>query len=403
MNQVTVSIAICEKHWKKNGTNRVRLRVSMGGKTRFVCTPFIVHRKEVGSNDRILNKEVRCQAEDYQRVIENKIARINPFDLQGMSLENVIEYINKDDRFHLDFLAYARQIAAGMNGTSRSTYTCAINSFQLFVQKDEMPISEVSSTLMRKWEKWLKNKYGERARTVSSYPHCIQHIHNLARLEFNNEETGDCPIKNPFLYYTPPGQGMPKRGYKDVKPAVIQQMIDMRHELTGRERLGVDVFLISFCLMGMNAPDLFECVCEEGDILHYFRAKTRGRRDDRAEMFVRMEPIVWELMRDYASTTSGVAFDFSQRYATYQILGENVNRGLKKYCKRVNIKDNITLYSARHSWASIAYNNMKVDRYTINDCLGHKSRDLRMTEPYIHRQWKPLWEANKKVLKKFRW
>ena len=91
MNQVTVSIAICEKHWKKNGTNRVRMRVSMGGKTRFVCTPFIVHRKEVGSNDRILNKDVRCQAEDYQREIENRLSRINPFDLQDMSIENVME------------------------------------------------------------------------------------------------------------------------------------------------------------------------------------------------------------------------------------------------------------------------------------------------------------------------
>ena len=182
-------------------------------------------------------------------------------------------------------------------------------------------------------------------------------------------------------------------------------MIDIRHELKGREKLGVDVFLISFALMGMNAPDLYTCQFKGEDILHYYRTKTRARRDDKAEMFVVIEKAVEPVLKEYFSKTGDTAFDFKNRYLTYILLGENVNEGLKKYSDRIGRttkEERITLYWARHSWATIAY-ACGVDKGVINDGLCHVDREMKVTDIYIKKNWKVIWDGNAKVMQQFKW
>ena len=77
-------------------------------------------------------------------------------------------------------------------------------------------------------------------------------------------------------------------------------------------------------------------------------------------------------------------FDFDERYTSYEIMGENVNAGLKQFAKRINYPKAITLYCARHSWASIAHKT-GVQRSVICDGLGHKNRENRICDIYIHR------------------
>ena len=178
-------------------------------------------------------------------------------------------------------------------------------------------------------------------------------------------------------------------------------MIKLRPTLTGREKLGVDAFLISFSLMGMNAPDLYSCTFDKKDIIHYYRTKTRGRRDDKAEMFVRMEPCVKDIFDEYTSSDSTLAFTFSQLYSSYMVFGENINEGLEQFCRRIKV-DKITMYWARHSWASIAYES-GVTKGVINDCLCHVDREMKVTDIYIKKDWSVLWKANEKVLKRFKW
>lgn len=39
----------------------------------------------------------------------------------------------------------------------------------------------------------------------------------------------------------------------------------------------------------------------------------------------------------------------------------------------------------------------------ICDGLGHKNREDRICDIYIHREWKQVWEMNHKVLETLRW
>lgn len=402
--RVSVSMTVRDCTWRQDGTNFARLRVSANGVTRYIKTQIIVQRCEVAPDGRIKVPELRHRLEDYLRQVEIKVAKLSDNQLKDMTVDDVVSYIQKDDRFSLDFVSFYKEDIKDKKPIPKNTYTCALNSFLLFLNRDSLQISEITSSLMHKWEHWLKQKYGNRARAVSSYTSCIATIHGHARQEFNNDETGETLIRNPFQYYHSPHQCPSAIGHRDLPPEVIQKMIDIRTTLVGRERFGVDVFLISFVLMGMNCPDLYTCEFGDKDVIHFYRTKTRDRRDDKAEMYVRMEPLVQDLFTDYLSEEkeTSLVFNFDKRYTTYLIMGENVNEGLKKFGERIKYPQTITLYWARHSWASCAY-RAGINPYIISDCLGHKNREIRVADIYVHKDWKQLWETNLKVLTQFTW
>lgn len=399
---VTVTPMLIDRHWMSDGTNFYRLRVSVHRDRRYIKTSIRVKRNELYSDGRLKTAEKRRSLEDLVRKTEEIVSTIDCYSLPSMSVDDVINYIqnySEGEDFKLDFLSFADVIICEKSGQSRKTYQSAVNSFKSFLERESIDISEITSTLMRSWEKWLRLKYGNSGRAVSAYPACIAFIHGQARLRYNNEETGVVKIRNPFQYYKPPRQKPAAHRAVDVK--IIQKMLKLRGELSGREKLGVDAFLISFALMGMNAPDLYSCTMDKKDIVHYYRTKTRGRRDDKAEMFVRMESCAKELFDEYLAKDGDVAFKFSSLYSSYTVFGENINEGLDQFCKRIKT-EKITMYWARHSWASIAYEN-GVTKGVINDCLCHVDREMKVTDIYIKKDWSVLWKANEKVLKRFRW
>ena len=64
--------------------------------------------------------------------------------------------------------------------------------------------------------------------------------------------------------------------------------------ITSRHNLARDVFMLSFCLWGTNAIDLYECTDLKNGRLTYNRAKTKDRRDI---PFIRMLNHVDEKMK----------------------------------------------------------------------------------------------------------
>ena len=400
---VTVSYTIPNNAWKKDGTNLVRLRFGFKQQGRFIKTNLIVRKSDV-VGQRIKNSAIRQKAEDLLRRMETAISHLDCFALQSMTIDQVVAFILEDDEgFRLDFFEFADKIIAEKKGQSAKNYQTAVNVFKAFIGKEKMDISELTSPLMRAWERDLVAKHGEGARSVSCYPSCIAYIHGQARLRYNREEQGMMRINNPFQFYKPPRQRPGRHRALEIED--IQKMIDIRHELKGREKLGVDVFLISFALMGMNAPDLYTCQLRGDDILHYYRTKTRARRTDKAEMFVTIDKAVAPIIKEYFAKDSDAAFDFCNRYTNYILFGENVNEGLKKYSERIGRttkEDRITLYWARHSWATIAY-AVGVNKGIINDGLCHVDREMKVTDIYIKKNWKVIWDGNATVMKQFKW
>ena len=160
-----------------------------------------------------------------------------------------------------------------------------------------------------------------------------------------------------------------------------------------------DVFLLSFGLIGMNSCDLYNAVDYDGERITYKRTKTRSRRADEAKISIKVEPCVRPLVEKYLDHTGKRVFNFYKRYASYQTMNANINRGLKIIGAMASVNvDDLEFYAARHTWATLARNKANIDKATIHEALNHVDEQMRITDIYIDRDYSQQDAANKKVL-----
>lgn len=230
--------------------------------------------------------------------------------------------------------------------------------------------------------------------TIRQYMVYLRSAFNSAKREFNDEERGIIRIQgSPFSKYSF-NPKIPIRKRSLTKDDLLKIW-----NWDGRSKLcqvAKGYFFISFFLMGCNLIDLHNMKNPVNGVLSYKRSKTRGRRTDEAYMEIRVEKELEELMRMYKGK-GGLAFDISQRYSSHSSATRIINFGLKKICNDVGIEP-ITFYWARHSWATIAYNDVKEDKYVVHEALCHIAQETKITDVYIRKSWDRVWECNRKVI-----
>lgn len=399
---VSINPVIRKQSMKKNGTYPVCVRVTFKRRHKLITTNMVAEKRQLSRTLLITDPALDENVQNLVRRMRKAVNLLDPFALENMEVEDVVLEIGKalsvPDGFSLDFAEYFMKIAGEKPKNSRTNYLCALHSLQDFLGTERFDISVVSSSMMHRYERYLRKKYGNSARALSLYTSAIAYVHKRARQEFNNEESDEVNIRNPFDYYKCPKQQ--PSAHRDVDKSIIKKMLSMRESLKGRERLGVDLFLIGFALMGMNTPDIYSCLKPKNDVIVYNRTKTHMHRADKAEMHVRIEPCVKKLLSQYKDYGK-YAFMFHNRYSTYENLGRAANVGLKAFSERIGVPK-IDVYSARHSWGTIA-GAIGINKGVVNDCLCHVDPDMRVTDIYVRKDWSVLWKANAEVLALFDW
>ena len=85
-------------------------------------------------------------------------------------------------------------------------------------------------------------------------------------------------------------------------------------------------------------------------------------------------------------------------YRDENTFNQAVNKGLKEIGSQLNI-DDLEFYAARHSWATIALNVLKINKYVVHEGLNHVDEEMKVTDIYIEKDFKAINEANSMVLK----
>lgn len=402
MKSITFKPIVYASFRKVDGSYPVRIRVTFDRRSRWISTNICVTSSQLTKGLKIKDASVLDSLDTIIRDLRQSSQRINFFALQEMTVDDVVKFLlqNNSQSFALDFPEFAKSVIA-TKGRGAKNYTSALNALSSFMQSQRYDISTITSSTMTRFEDYLVATYGRNARCVSLYTSSIAHLHQCARRQFNDEELGLVRIGNPFARYRCPAQ---RQGtHRNAPPAIVQIMLLMRHSLSGRERLGVDAFLISFALMGANAPDIYEMKKSRNDVIIYNRRKTRERRADNAEMRVRVESCVQSLFREYESRDDHL-FSFASRYATFENFSRATNIGLSEFAKRLSLSVPLTLYVARHTWATIARSSVcNIDKSVVNDCICHVDSAMRVTDIYAEKDWRVIWNANAKVLNLFSW
>lgn len=164
-----------------------------------------------------------------------------------------------------------------------------------------------------------------------------------------------------------------------------------------RYNLAKDCFILSFCLIGMNSVDLYNAeICENSEIV-YCRTKTKDRRNDNAKIRIKIHPLILPIIKKYMDKTGKRVFRFYQMYADQSTFNAALNKGLKAVGKKIGIPD-LEFYAARHSWATIARNDLNTDKSTIDEALNHVDKNLSVTDLYIKKDFSIINKVNKSVL-----
>lgn len=164
-----------------------------------------------------------------------------------------------------------------------------------------------------------------------------------------------------------------------------------------------DVFMLIFYLIGINIVDLFSLTHEnvQNGRIVYTRRKTKRIYS------IKIEPEAQEILERRKGTTHLI--DVADRYKDHTNFTSRFNKALKTFGTwevdehhKQKVKYNpywdfLSSYWARHSWATIAYNDCNIPVDVISQALGH-SMGNRVTMVYINSDSKKVDEANRKVI-----
>jgi integrase len=242
-------------------------------------------------------------------------------------------------------------------------------------------------------------------RSISLYLGSLRHLFNEAKKKYNDYDRNIIRITNsPFEYVIIPKQQATRK--RAITPDQIKSIWQYPYEykkdgslkLESITNLAKDCFILSFCLIGMNSADLFNCTEINNDTITYYRTKTTARRLDKAKMEVMIPPFIMPLYEKYRDKTGLRVFKFYRLYKTEKNFNRAINLGLKNIGKELKLVD-LEYYAARHSWATIALNKVGIDKYVVHEALNHIDESMRVTDIYIERDFVNENKANAKVIK----
>lgn len=265
------------------------------------------------------------------------------------------------------FISFTRKLIAEsrmMGKTSAAEhYSTALNSFIRFHGNEDIPFDNFDSSLMIGYESYLK-ELNITPNTISFYMRKLRAVYNRA------VEREITPQRNPFKHvYT----GVAKTRKRALSLNIIRSLRNMDLRLDPLSELARDMFLFSFYTRGMSMVDmsyLLKINLHDG-ILTYRRKKTAQqlciRWEDKMQEIVKRHDIPES---DYLLPLIKPCDKDSRRQ--YQNASHMINRRLKKLGIRLGMTEPLTMYCARHTWASIAHDN-NVPISVISQGMGHDS------------------------------
>ncbi|MEP6551948.1 MAG: site-specific integrase [Ferruginibacter sp.] len=372
---------------KADDTYPVKLRVTFDRKQKYYATPYgltkigfkrVMFGERLSAKDKELKKKIQAFEDKATGIIES----LPFFTWVGFEKHYLSERAAKGT-IKQAFENYAADLReAGRIGTAVS-YECAMNSLNTFAKDSKF--TDITPELLGKYEKWVLS-HGKSITTVGIYLRSLRTI-------FNNAIAEGSLLKEfyPFgkrKYEIPTGN--------NTKKALTLSDIGMIYNYkaepgTMRDR-AKDYWIFMYLCNGINTKDLCLLKYEniKGDVLEFIRAKTaRTKR--------KVEPIRVSLTEDlkaiiqkwgnankdasnyiFPVLSKGITPDRERQLI--QQLTHVINDHTKAIAKELEINNDVTTYTARHSFATtLKRSGLSTD--FISEALGHSN--VKTTQNYL--------------------
>lgn len=251
------------------------------------------------------------------------------------------------------------------NGKIRTseTYKATLNSFKKFRQDEDIMLDSLNSEVMEAFEAWHHNR-GVTPNTISFYARILRAVYNRA------VEDDVIENRSPFRHvYT----GVDKTVKRALPLDVIKKIKGMDLSLNAALDFARDMFMMSFYLRGMSFIDM--AYLKKSDLKDGY--VTYRRRKTGQQLTIEWTSDMQLVLDKYPENESEYLLPIikttgiNERCA-YRNVGYNINRSLKQITKMLSLNFRLTMYVARHSWASAA-KAKGVPLSVISEGMGHDS------------------------------
>lgn len=268
------------------------------------------------------------------------------------------------------------------------TYTAALNSISRFSAGKDIRFTDIDETLMLKYEAYL-HSCGITPNTSSFYMRILRATYNRA------VERGFTIQQHPFR---PVYTGIDKTIKRAIPLRYIKLIKDL--DLTGSRGLDLarDMFMFSFYTRGMSLIDMAYLTPHNltGGRLTYTRHKTGQQLSIKWERC--MQEIIDRHHQDGARYLLPLirqeGIDERQQYKSRSSW---LCYKLKQIGTMIHLDFPLTMYVARHSWASIARSS-HIPISIISESMGHESEQT--TQIYLASfDYMEIDKANRRILR----
>ena len=411
-----------QEHWiYGNVENDEYLKSVERGEIKFVSSKYPNSKR---TNNKLANKLSIANnfLEDNSRELANhSVDEMRDFVKEKLNDPEIeIKDIGKKNSTLTEgFKSKMDELKKGEDWGNFDIYADALEVWEDFLQrdqfKDDVEIVNIDKSLLYNFVQFCKSSKRGRKRkgkkregmapnSINIYLRCLRHI--IKRAISDPNETMNLLIY-PFTDFKWPKNETLKRATDadNLDQLRIQPVLKGTPEWDHR-----NYWLFMFNNQGMNLIDLafLKRGQIEGNRLKYARTKTRGKAVFDIELteesieilkaynYQNQSPdeLVFPFMKDVYGK-----LDSRKLYKTYKNRIGDHNKYMKKLASMANIEVNITSYVARHTWASIGFEEFE-SLDAVGQGLGHQS-DPKVTKKYAKDlKKKRMDEINKTVTKR---
>lgn len=309
-----------------------------------------------------IRDKVASDIRKFQRIIASLERSCNPYTSDDV----VSAFLSLNPQN--SFFTFMEEVIGNLKKLDKvrtvEAYTSTLNSFRRFREERDVPLDMVDSDMVLAYEAYLKAN-GVSPNSSSFYMRNLRAVYNRA---VEKELT---PQRFPFKHvYT----GVDKTIKRAMPLKVIKKIKEMDLELNPSADFARDMFLFSFYTRGMSFVDMAYLRKKDlaNGILSYRRRKT-GQ-----QLFIKWEKCMQEIVDKYDTESTIYLLPIIKPYSKtdertqYIYAGHNINRSLKAIGKELGLSLPLTMYTSRHSWASIA-KSKNVPLSVISEGMGHDS------------------------------
>ena len=318
-----------------------------------------------------IRERIRWDIERLTKIMR----RLDHSGLPYTSEDIIDEFRRYSDEYTLSNYMEKLIVRLKRNGKIRTseTYTAALNSFRKFLEHQAGKEGELSghdimldcldSEVMEAYEAWQKRR-GNSPNTISFYTRILRAVYNRAVEDDIIED------RNPFRHvYT----GVDKTVKRALPLQIIKKIKTLDLSLSPALDYARDIFMLSFMLRGMSFIDM--AYLRKTDLSNGYIVYRRRKTGQ--QLTIEWTREMQQLLDKYPENGSDYLLPIIRNRgvndrSVYRNVGYNINHNLKKIAAMVGLAIPLTLYVARHSWASAA-KAKGIPVGVISEGMGHDS------------------------------